>query len=336
MRGHAVSPELVLAARAIAVDRATAEVVRALRACDIPCILLKGPALVRALYAPGEARPYRDVDLLVRRADAAAAEAVFGKLGFTGPGRGAFQGTWEPVGVEYMRASDGVVVDVHTTLHGAHAPHDAVWRAVAGSLAQMAVSGVEVDALSGPALAFEVAAHAAHHGREVAKPLRDLRRALERMDEGVWRQAAAFASLIAADGAFAEGLRLDPAGEDLLARLELSGNRQTEAVLRAQSPPVSALGWERVLRAEGMWARARALRREVLPPPRYVRAQQPAVPGRAGLPRAYALRALRLAREAPGALRAVRQARSEARSPLRREARLDYRSMDDQPPHTRE
>jgi hypothetical protein len=48
------------------VDHLTADVVPALTAVGIRCILLKGPATVRRLYDDPLERPYEDADLLAR------------------------------------------------------------------------------------------------------------------------------------------------------------------------------------------------------------------------------------------------------------------------------
>src|SRR5918997_1692594 len=71
----------------LAVDRMSAEVIRALEDAAVEAILLKGPAIVHQLYDPGEHRPYVDCDLLIPAAAEPAAAAVLRELGFT-PGAG--------------------------------------------------------------------------------------------------------------------------------------------------------------------------------------------------------------------------------------------------------
>ncbi|MDX6664460.1 MAG: putative nucleotidyltransferase, partial [Solirubrobacteraceae bacterium] len=58
-------PSLVAAARALVVDRATAEAAGAMSAAGVPVVLLKGPAIAQWLYDPCEQRGYSDADLLV-------------------------------------------------------------------------------------------------------------------------------------------------------------------------------------------------------------------------------------------------------------------------------
>ena len=74
------SASRVRAARTIAVDLATAEAVRRMRAAGVRCILLKGPAL--ASLQDGGLRTYVDADLLVAPDDEARAAAVLRGLGF--------------------------------------------------------------------------------------------------------------------------------------------------------------------------------------------------------------------------------------------------------------
>lgn len=55
----------------------------ALRSAGVPAIALKGIALARRYYADPAARPMTDIDLLVRGADLAGAEAMLRRAGFT-------------------------------------------------------------------------------------------------------------------------------------------------------------------------------------------------------------------------------------------------------------
>jgi len=58
------------------------EGLRALAAADLPVVVLKGAALADTVYDNAAVRPMCDVDLLVRRAELAAAQRVFEGLGF--------------------------------------------------------------------------------------------------------------------------------------------------------------------------------------------------------------------------------------------------------------
>ena len=54
-------------------DAAAVEALDAFHALGVRCLLLKGAALSRLLYTPGEYRGYSDVDLLVAPDDLSAA-----------------------------------------------------------------------------------------------------------------------------------------------------------------------------------------------------------------------------------------------------------------------
>src|SRR5687768_11791121 len=106
----------IAAARVLAIDRVTASIVEALRARGIESMILKGPALARALYDEGELRVYGDTDLLVAPADREEAERVLRDEGFEGPPRTAYAARVEPHALHYVRRDDGANIDLHRTL----------------------------------------------------------------------------------------------------------------------------------------------------------------------------------------------------------------------------
>jgi len=69
------------AARALNIDRVTAEVAVAMVAAGIAYVVLKGPSIARWLY-PTNGRTYCDTDLLVPPAEFERAGAVLRSLGF--------------------------------------------------------------------------------------------------------------------------------------------------------------------------------------------------------------------------------------------------------------
>ena len=62
--------------------RALGEILQAYRDEDIPCLVLKGAALAHLVYPSSELRPMSDIDLLVKRADAARTQSILAGLGF--------------------------------------------------------------------------------------------------------------------------------------------------------------------------------------------------------------------------------------------------------------
>ena len=258
------------ALRTLAVDQATAEAVAALRAAGVECLVFKGPAYA-AVFGERALRPYRDADLLVQSADVERAETILASLGYVGPSRGAFDGRRAPAGIEHYRVADRAIIDLHVTVHGATVEPERVWAALSDQADMRRLYDVDIP-VPGPAgVAYIVAAHAAHHGSAAKKPLGDLEVALAAIDEATWQQAAALAEKLGALAFLQEGLRLVPDGAELAARLRPDTPRSTDAVLAAQGPPPSALGWQRILAAEGTVARARLLGREIAPSPEYMR-----------------------------------------------------------------
>lgn len=302
-------------ARALAVDVATAEAVSTLRARGVPSLLLRGPAIARRVYPPGAPRSYLDADLMVPPDGRRRAEAALRELGYAPVVGDAELAGHRPLHAhEWLQAQDGVAIDLHRALSGASAPPEDQWRAFAEGAETLAVAGAEVDVPSLAATALGIALHAAHHGPRRDQPVRDLRAALERLGESVWREAAALAGRIGAASALAAGLRLEPAGELLARRLGLPSEVPVDVALRASSPPPLALGLEWLLRTPGVRAKAVLLARTLAPTPGALRTWRALArrPGY-GLACAYATHPLWLARHAPSSLAAVLRARRAER-----------------------
>jgi hypothetical protein len=307
------SPELLRAAARVAiVDKATVEVVGALRGRGIRSILLKGPGLVAWLYDDGVLRTYGDTDLLVAPWDLDRARAVLGELGYVRtlaggdvpqPGRELHAETWEP-------PRGGPAVDLHSTLNGARAPAEMAWRALAVATHRLPLAGTEVEVPSIPGRALHVALHAAYHGELSGKPVEDLRRALERAGAETWRTGAALARELDAAEAFAAGLRLLPEGRQVAEELELPPPSSVEIELKAgaDAPLAASLEWLAV--APGWRARLALLRDLLVPSAAWVRQSYPfARRGRRALVAAYLFRLLRIPRYGAQAVVAWRRAR---------------------------
>jgi hypothetical protein len=296
----------------MAVDAATPAVVDALRGNGIRALLLKGPALER-LLDEDRTRSHSDMDLLVAPADVVRAESVLVELGFEGPfEQGPEHRQWHAH--TWVHERERVPVDLHRTLVGIGAEPKAVWEAYCANTETVTMRGVDIEIPSAAARTLQVALHAAHHGVQIGKPLADLDRALERVDEATWREAAQLAETLRATVPFATGLRLLPAGQALAHRLGLPETRSVEAALRAETVPPMALGFVWLSEAHGARAKARLVARELFPSPAFLRTWTPlARRGPAGLAAAYVWRTLWLFLHFPGAFRAWRRARSAGR-----------------------
>lgn len=294
----------LVVARALNIDRVTAEMVTAFRAAGVPSIVLKGPTLATWLYEDGVPRGYVDSDLLVRSADMETAEGVLQQRGF------------EEVAIEsphattWARRGSGEQVDLHFTLPGLSlAPADA-WREIAARTETISIGGAEVE---GPGVVLRtllVALHAAHHGREVEQPMRDLRRALDKVPDDIWREAAALAQRLGATAPFATALRLLPEGEALAERIRLPSAELIASATAVDSRAPIVLGLERLADARGAREKLPLLARELVPTREFMRWWSPlARRGPLGLGVAYPLRVIWLLRHARGSIRAWRRGR---------------------------
>jgi hypothetical protein len=303
-------PRKILAtAQNLSVDLVTAEVVGALRARDVRSILLKGPTFTTLLYREGELRTYVDVDLLIPQRDAPRAGQVLLRLGFA-YGFESRDGGPSPDRVLWVRPPDEV--DLHHTLQGVEADAGRVWSVLSGMTGLQEVGGQEVEILSEPARALQVALHATQHGRDWKVPMEDLRRAIEILPFETWQEAARVAEQLEATAAFATGLRLLPTGELLAERLGLSATATVETFLRSQSPAHLTLGFEKLYSLRGPGAKARFIARKLFPPRANMRFMMPlARRGSLGLATAYLVRLGWLLRHAVGGFRAWMRARRE-------------------------
>jgi Uncharacterised nucleotidyltransferase/Coenzyme PQQ synthesis protein D (PqqD) len=290
---------LDIAGRVLRVDVFAVELVAGLTAEGIRAVVLKGPAIGRWLYDERAPRPYGDVDLLVAPADFAATEVVLGRLGFV---------SWYD-----GPAPDGVVhhadewaqgfglrrvgVDLHRRLPGIGAGPDVLWRVITAETDTLPVGDGELEIPAESMRALIVALHAAHHGRGEAKPMEDLRRALERLPLGVWSDAAELARELDAERGLGDGLMLmPPRGREVARRLRLEAAPASAPAL-ADADPLprpTAGGFARLAAAKGLRAKLTLLLRELFPSPGFMRHWSPqtqlARRGRMGLAAAYVWR----------------------------------------------
>jgi Uncharacterised nucleotidyltransferase len=297
----------------LAIDRASAEAVAALREARVPSILLKGPSFDALLYDRGEPRAYGDIDLLVPAKDVDRAGAVLGALGYQR------RSTREPETVVehatvWVRARDGMNVDLHRTLNGVPCTDAGPWEVLAADTVSMEVGGASIEVLSEAGRALHVAIHAALPGETKRKPLIDLERAIERLPVATWEAAAALAKRLGAEAPFTTGLGRVPAGAELAGRLGLQHDQSVNAALLADSAPYSAWTLDRLSKTRGVRAKLDILLPRLLPKPEFMRVWYPvARRGRAGLALAYVGRVawlpLATLRAARAWLRARRQTR---------------------------
>ena len=177
---------------------------------------------------------------------------------------------------------------------------------------ELGVLGVTAEVASVPARALLVGLHAASHGA-VGTPLGDLERALERLAEEVWDEAAILARHLQAEPAFAVGLSLVPQGAELARRLGLDPDAPADILIGASAPPPTTKGWDRFARSAGLRGKTRFVLDKLAPTTDFMRVIDP-IGQRGGiwLVVAYVTRPFRLARHAPSGFRAWRAARRRA------------------------
>jgi hypothetical protein len=299
---------LSLAAGTLFVDAVTAEVHDALARAGVPAILLKGPAIAEWLYRDrGELRTYGDTDLLVQRADWYRAVDVLRGLGFDDRHAPMAHPRMESYHSHpWVRGEANV--DLHATLEGLDADFQTVWAGLSAEPGTLRIAGRDISVLGPVPRALMVVLHAAKH-RVEPTPLRDLYLALEHEPFERWHEAAALAARLDGTPAFASGLRLTPAGEEIARRLGVERTSSLKTALRESEVPL-AEGLGELARAPGLGAKLRLAARELVPTPAFMRWWSPlARRGRLGLALAYALRPLALLARLPRAAWAIWRAR---------------------------
>lgn len=227
--------------RRLTLDSALAEILRRFDVHEVQSLLLKGAAFASWLYDDPRERPYGDVDLLIRPDQFDLAKGVLVELNFelsephtsirfsveTCLERAAYHERW------VRQGTLPVEVELHHTLglvssQMSHPGASAlVWERLTEDVRVIEVGGAHVHVPSPVVSALIVALHAAFHegshwptpGGGPPPPMRDLHQAIARADLPTWRAAATLAGELGAGPAFTAGLRLDPAGRELSARL---------------------------------------------------------------------------------------------------------------------
>lgn len=278
-------------ARTLAIDAATAEAVRALRAAGIACVLLKGPTLLGWLYDEGESHFYSDADLLVAPERYRDAEGVLARLGYA-PSRAPHVERFHAHG--WRRRSDGAIVDLHRTLPAMRCDPALVWRVVTERVERRSIMGVEVEVPAAEVRTLLIVLHHAHHADEdhpfAHKTLAELKLAVRRIPFETWREAARLATRLNCRVQVSRGLHDDAAGATLASRLHLP----PPAWFGGEPHGGTTASFERLASTPGRAAKARLLGSALVPSREYMRWNYSlARRGRRGLAAAYVVRSAR-------------------------------------------
>lgn len=281
-------------AESLAIDAATVETVDALSRAGIRSLLLKGPAMARLLYEPGEGRSWDDADLLVPPELHRRAIEVLAAIGFRPRISDPVERGSVPYAVHLVRAARSAggaapeSIDLHLGFAGVEAPAGTLWDSLSAEPDRVELFGRPVEVPSVPARLALVALHAAAHGPGHVRSRRDLDRAIERFGDSEWAAAASLARDWQATDFFVVGLGLDPAGAELLGRLGISHVPSRAAAMRGDGMPRALRSVEQLRRAAGAGERLRLVARKVVPSPELLRTWKPlARRGRGGLAVAY-------------------------------------------------
>lgn len=303
-------------AESLAIDAATVEAVEALGAAAIPALLLKGPALARLLYEPGEERSWDDADLLVPADRHPAAIEALAAIGFEPRISRPLERESVPHAVHLIRPARtaGIAapesIDLHLGFAGVGVTAAELWRSLNADADRIELFGRPVAVPSVPARLALVALHAGSHGPDSTRALRDLERAAGRFGESEWVAAAALAEAWRATDLFVVGLGLVPPGAALIERLGISHEPSAAAVMRGAGMPQALRSFEQFGRTTGAAAKLRLIARKLVPSPELMRIWKPlARRGTLGLAIAYLWRPFWLVAQLPPLLIAYRRAR---------------------------
>lgn len=259
-------------------------------------LLLKGISIEEWLYDAGEVRPSSDVDVLVRPDDFADAECVLRGLGFTNRYDGASPHWAEEHADAWVHGEWPLPVDLHRHVWGMGTPPDRAWLELVAGAEGIEMAGEIVAVLREDARLVLLVLHATHHGARAPRPVAEVRRAIDRIADPVWRAATDTARRLRAERSFAAGLRLAPGSDALLERLGLAAVEPAPAsrFLPIWNAPPTTEGFVRLRLASSWTERFEILRREVLPSAVFMRSRSPqsgiARRGRLGLLVAYPVR----------------------------------------------
>jgi hypothetical protein len=282
-------------------EAAAVDIFAALDRRMIDALILKGAGLARLLYTPEEHRRYVDIDLLVSPLERVGAEEVLAGLGYRNAteqlgiddiGGVVHADTWlgTPRGAAYQ-----IVVELHRWLPGARVEPAAAWNALWRRRTSIELGERPIPVPARDAQALQLATHAAQHGPQYSKGLRELTLAIDRWPVGVWQRAGELAVEIDATATFAAGLRLVPAGMELVAMLTLPADVALEWEIRHRDErPRGAFHLEAFRAAQSPAERLAVVRRALAPDRRWIVNEYRWVDDRAvRLVAAYALHILR-------------------------------------------
>jgi hypothetical protein len=255
-----------------------------LRERQLEPILLKGPAIVRWLYASDpKVRGYIDADLLVDPEMLPVAEHELAELGFD-----VEELPWldfERPHAKSWRRPDGAVIDLHRVPLGCeHLDPGVVWATWRTGAEPLEVGQLDVLVPAPPLRLLALLLAVGLDRRGSAHELTDLDQALAKLDFATWSDTAGLAKQLGLEHEVGYGLSRVRGGAPLGDRLGLPATPPLRLLLDAD-PILRAIG--HLSRLRGGRAKLLYVARRLLPPLEYVREQHPGAASAGGLGFAY-------------------------------------------------
>jgi hypothetical protein len=200
------------------------------------------------------------------------------------------------------------MVDLHRTLVGLGVSAEEGWLALSPHTETWTIGRVEVEVFPVAARCLVLALHVAQHGPEFARTRDDLERAIARVPQATWAEAAALGRSLEAETSMAAGFLAVDGGQRLAATL---GLRLEGTVVREGSTSFhAAQGLLWLIKSRGIRAKVDYLRIKLFPPSSVMRSRAAwARSSWAALALAYGVRLARIAFYAPRAAWALAQFR---------------------------
>jgi hypothetical protein len=285
-----------------------AEVAYILREAGVRCLHIKGPTVVKWLYAE-DGRHWGDVDILVSPAEMGEAIAALAERGFSERFTGVNRQTTEDHAITVRRTDPAIgldEVDVHDRFPGLDADPDRafelLWRRREPD--ELAHTPVWFPDWTSRAL---ICILNTARTRDSAQAMGDLERLVSCPDVW-WDDVVYLGRQLGALPAVRVGLELLPAGVDIVAGTALAEVPPSrEWQLRVEGAPRTAVRLDQLRRTPPL-ARAALIARWLVPSPAVMRMREgDRISGHLSLAQAYGRRLAEGTRSLPASLRAVRR-----------------------------
>jgi hypothetical protein len=282
--GH--GPARAAVAKALADERAIAEVCEAARRGGVDLLILKGAALAYTHYPHPHQRPHDDIDLFIRRRDRRAMTDVLASLGYLRDAEADAE-IWTGQSHYTRQTPAGTnVIDLHWRVVNPVAFTDTLQFETAWhrSVAVGALGAAARTLSSSDSLLLACIHRVAHHGDRIELLwLWDIHLLVSRMTHDEFEEFETCAFQARAARVCARGLDLavecfgTPVPAELLGRLKDAPDEPTAAFLGEPLRPLD-VALEDFSALTGWRERATLIREHLLPPAAYMRQRYPGYP----------------------------------------------------------